>query len=123
MAGIALRDSSDGELITFGVSRSGVGTLLLRLQRWTSPTSWFGTLLDLSGSRYLTWLRVNVTSTTITFYASDDGENWINVGTETISAYIDAVNQVGIIARGNSNASPVMAVGVSYFGTTAPPVT
>lgn len=122
--GIVLRDSSDGELITFFITEQRVAgdeqnVYYLNANRWNSPTSASTAILTLYSSHPYKWLRVNVTSTTITFYTSIDGWNWQQVGTETISTFIDTVSQYGIVARSDANASTLL-MKVQQFGTTAP---
>lgn len=124
-AGIVLRDSADSEIITFEagwtrISGDEQNVYTAVVNRWTSDgVTYSATPIARNSGQMWRWLRVNVTSTTITFYVSMDGRNWHSIGTETISTFIDAVSQYGMCAAGDTNSTETMAM-FSYFSTTAP---
>lgn len=122
--GIVLRDSADGEQVSFALEGYRIAgdeqtVWEVSIRRWTSAGAISATPLTQRISFEIKWLRVNVTSTTITCYVSFDGWNWITIGTETIATYIDAVNQYGILTAGDTNNTSQQVL-VSYFSTTAP---
>lgn len=118
--GLVFRDSSDGEAFTWASEPLVTVSKYVTGQRWSGsapPTLGATTLLQYNTS-LIHWLRADVSSTTITLYVSVNGIDWEQRGTETISAYLDAVNQVGIYVR-----SDTAGVGIAYiqqFGFTAP---
>lgn len=106
LGGIALFNSANSRLVTHGSwtnrPTSSVTLHQTNLQRWTLATS---APTDVTSARHpqvVRWLRVNVTSTTITRYYSTDGYTWTSLGTELISAHLLAVTGVGIYAYGNA---------------------
>lgn len=124
-AGILLRDSSDGELIACTLWQERVAgdeqnLYGVSLDRWTASGDIFSARPILKYNNIpWKWIRVNVTSTTITLYVSQDGKNWISVGTETIATFIDTVDRYGPCVLASANATEAVAA-FSYFSTTAP---
>jgi len=94
---IIVRNSTSGRLISFGdTSNTNIG-----IARWSSytannavPISYGATLAELP------WRKVTSNGTTLSFYCSADGQDWVLVGTETIATYLTAsggsLDQVGI---------------------------
>lgn len=124
--GLALRDSSDGEALTFSTSHyriNGDENSYSRTDafRWNGAASnaFVATPISFIGHRRWPWIRANVTTTTITLYVSQDGKNWKQVGTETIATFLDAVDQIGIAGYSETDGTSLYGV-VSYFGTTSP---
>jgi hypothetical protein len=125
--GILLRDSSDGELLLFGayyerVSGDEQNLYGAILQRWTASGATFSATPVLKYSAQMwPWLRVNMNGagTTLTLYVSMDGKNWLQVGTETVATFIDAVTRIGVGCLSNSGTTEGQMT-VSYFSTTAP---
>lgn len=122
--GIVLRDGSDGEVVTCGLNvrrlaTGGDGSFAMSIDRWTSAGAFSATGTIKYTNYPPKWLRVNVTSTTITFYVSWDGKNWHEVGTETISTFIDAVTQYGVGCYAIA-ANTEVILNVSYLSETAP---
>lgn len=124
-AGIVLRDSGDGEFIKIQFTEQRVSgdeqnVYFVQLERWTSATVNNAVVWTRYQPKPFKWLKVNVTSTTITPYVSADGKNWHQAGpAETISTFVDTVNQVGIGFRSTVNNSDTY-LDVSYFSETAP---
>jgi hypothetical protein len=121
---ILLRDAGDGEQLgwTIGANRptgDEQTQWFVEMQRINST----GTVTAGVLGRFLPdapkWIRVNVTSTTVTCYYSLDGKNWITVGTEALSSYIDNADQYGIATYATANAVEYIS-NVSYFDTVAP---
>lgn len=126
MGGIALRDSSDGEMVSVMAAWERVASgdeqnlYYVSVIRWTASGATLSTIpITVYTGQPWKWIRVNVTSTTITIYSSTDGRNWFQVGTETIATFIDAVTHYGPCARTGSNSTDSVAV-FNYFSTVAP---
>lgn len=123
--GIVLRDSADSEIVAFfaawdRVSGDEQNTYSVGIGRWTSDgTTNSSTPVSKLTGQLWHWLRVDDDGTTFTFYASMDGKNWHQVGTETRAAFIDAVTHYGVTAVATANATEAI-VQFSYFSTTAP---
>lgn len=95
--GIALRNSANGKIGNFNYYDQ-VGPQV-QYQEWTNPTTYssgpFSTLVTKPTGAVL-WQRVNSDGTTLTFYYSRNGIDWITAGTRTISAFLGAVDQIGV---------------------------
>jgi hypothetical protein len=122
--GIILRDSADGEQLSCEI----------RMERISGDEQnrWVAEIIRVSSAGAITaypvakiisahwpWIHINVTSSTVTMQISPDGRNWITVGTEALSSYIDAADQYGISSWGASADTELWAI-ISYFSTTAP---
>lgn len=126
-AGIMFKDTAgDNERLTFSVQSERVSgdenhLWSANIYRWTgaSPPVFSATAVNKYSASIWPWLRVNNDGTTLTFYVSMDGKNWITVGTETLAAFIDGAASYGVWARADANATEAMAM-FSYFSTTAP---
>ncbi len=124
IAGILLRDSADSETLACGIYYERVtgdeqplfGAIL---QRWTNATTFSATPILKYGSKPWKWIRANVTSTTVTLYVSQDGKNWTQVGTETITTFVDNIDRIGVLGIASANATEAV-ITVPYFSTTAP---
>lgn len=92
--GFVLRNSTNSRLLLFGVYQdSAVALPQILMQRWTNNTTFSATPLNsvsTIASLPVKWLRVTVSSTTVTFYYSLDGWDWTLLGTETISTFLTA---------------------------------
>lgn len=122
--GIILRDGTNGDLLTIymlqrrisGDEQQEYGT---GIDYFTATNTYSTTPIYRVGGCPYKWLRVNVTSTTITMYVSTDGINWLQVGTETIATRIGAVTEYGLFHKADANNTTSRAI-FSYFSTTAP---
>ncbi|WP_154233572.1 hypothetical protein [Burkholderia cenocepacia] len=124
-AGFWLRNSSNGRMIFFGYYNSGTAwPAQLIAQRWTNNTTWSQTLsgFPASAAAWTPWLRVSNDGTTLTFYVSSDGYDWIPVpgGSEPLGTFLTALGGgldmvgLGVWAQGQS----IMLV--QSFSFTAP---
>lgn len=129
-AGILFKDTAgDNERLTFGVAQQRVGgdeniLYVTVLNKWTGaspPVQSGGSTLVKYSNVPFKWLRVNNNGTTLTFYVSTDGKNWITVGTETLATFIDGAASCGIFATGNATDTEAAAV-FSYFSFNAPSI-
>lgn len=119
---ITLRNSSNSRLITFSndfILRTTGTDNRLRFARWTDTTTLSADLLSsrMTDPRY--WLRLNVTSTTITPYILFAGQ-WIQAASaETISTFISTVDKVGFGMRSDTGIDLCYGA-VGNFGFTDP---
>lgn len=65
------------------------------------------------------WLKLDNDGTTLTYSIGPDGFYWVQIGTQLLSAHIDAAGSIGIGGRANSAAGTAL-ISCSYFSTTAP---
>lgn len=118
--GPSLMDSSDGEQVMgrmeFLQSRVGLN---YGLSRFNGTGGFVTHPVTKYGNGAWPWMRLNVTSTTITFYVSFNGITWYSVGTELISSFIDNVDRCGFAFYSNSATTEAHAV-VKYFDTVSP---
>jgi len=127
IAGILFKDTGgDNERLAFGFQMERVAgdeqnLYQVSIQRWSgaSPPVFSAVPVSKYNLHPVKWLRVNNDGTTLTFYVSPDGKNWISVGTETLAAYIDGAASYGVFAAANAAATECAAF-FSYFSTTAP---
>ncbi len=124
-AGLWFRNSSNGRMIFFGYYNSGPGWPAQPIaQRWTNNTTWYQTLIGFpaAAAAWTPWIRVSNDGTTLTFYVSPDGYDWIPVpgGSEPLSTFLTAAGGVldkvgiGVYAQGQS----IMLI--QSFGFAAP---
>jgi hypothetical protein len=126
-AGIVLRNSANNEVVSWEFSEQ---------RDTTAPYNKFfhasfrinGANSGTYGTTYLSarydmhswpWVRIGWDGTTATFYRSPDGKNWVTVGSANVSANLGTPDQIGIMARGETNSTAMAAI-ISYFSTTAP---
>lgn len=122
-SGIILKDDSDTECIIFSnfyqkINGSYPANRVAAFNFNTAAGIITSTILDRFIQSPALWLRVNVTTTTITFYMSIDGKNWYETGNTLISSFIDSVGSVGIAAYSNANCS--LTAHFTQFGFAAP---
>lgn len=127
-SGILFKDTGgDNERLSFGIYEERVGTgdenvnYALLCQRWSgaSPPVFSTSPIVKYTSHPWKWIRVNNDGTTLTFYGSVDGKNWISAGTETLAAFIDGAASYGIFSNAVANSTECAAF-FTYFSTTAP---
>ena len=116
--GILLRDNADGESLIMGVN--GTTSPRFEVGRMTSLGGYSASGFSLFANVYgiPPWIRVNVGAATITFYISFNGLDWIQIGTETIATYIDAVTHWGFVDY--IDGANVGGIFIDYLSTTAP---
>lgn len=124
VAGIALRDSSDGEMIFFmsgwtRVSGDEQNAYYVALYQSAAGVTIGTSVFQKFSGKATKWLRVNNDGTTLTFYFSADGKNWHQAGTQLLSTFIDTANQYGAGVLASANATECWAR-FSYLDTTAP---
>jgi hypothetical protein len=131
-AGLMLRNSSNGRMVVASVSARGnetvvtannVWNLSLMFERFSSMTAFNANTAVTPGSRIIAplWIRIDVTSTTLTLFDSLDGKGWRNNGSETIATYVTAaggsIDQMGIAIQQAGSGADMF---ITAFGTTAP---
>jgi hypothetical protein len=123
--GILLRNSTNGRLVFYNYYNNSSTAQVPRssFSRFTSATAFSSTPMDHAWTDFPLWLRADVTSTTITFFASMNGLDWYQEATtETISAFLTAAGG-GTLDQYGIAAYPVTSGAVHFvssFGTTAP---
>jgi hypothetical protein len=122
--GILLGNATSGRTLPMFIARERISgdeqnTYKVCLQRWTNNTTFSAESIGKLGASPFRWIRVNVTSTTVTAYCSFDGKDWINIGTETIATFVGTIDKVGFCAYSESGNTRVVAK-IGYFSTTAP---
>lgn len=117
-SGILLRNNSGGASLICGFN--GTSSPRHEMGRFASAGSTGSSAFSLFSEHYgrSHWVRVNVTSTTVTQYVGYNGYDWLQIGTETISTHITAVTHYGFASYENST-NPG-AVFIDYLSTTAP---
>lgn len=92
------------------------------IDRWSSMTVNAATVTAGYDNTPVLWLRVDLTSTTITLFASKDGRRWTQVATDTYASYVTAtggsVDKFGIFIR-SAGTGPTFAF-FDVLQTTAP---
>lgn len=121
--GIVLRDGVNGDLLHLcfrhrRIAGDEQNVYQATISRYANATTPGAAPVDVYMLRPIRWMRANVTSTTVTFYVSENGLDWVQVGTETIATFVGAITQYGIGVR--SNATTASHILISYFSTTAP---
>lgn len=121
--GIVLRDNTNGDFIFVHfrnqrISGDEQNVYGISIDRWTNATTFSTTALERLMLRPLKWLRVNNDGTTLTVYVSENGLDWISMGTETIATFVGTVDRYGVGFR--SSTTTATSALVSYFSTTAP---
>lgn len=119
MGDMVLRESSSGKIITFGIDHASAFPLAIRVVGWSSATV-DTTSIFTSGSFFqaqsFVWLRINRTSTTLTFSTSFDGSNWTSVATRTITQdFTTAPDQIGL---GQSAFNEALSTSFDFFRRT-----
>jgi len=104
-----LYNSANGKSVQTGwLGSSSTSNAGQTVVNYGSSFSWSSNLWlneNFNGSSFYEWLRIDVTSTTLTFYMSQDGDTWIEQATASISSFIGAITHVGF--GGAVSANPV----------------
>lgn len=122
--GIVLRNSTSGRLLvwTWYGNSATTSDPNLAFARWTSATAFSANLINRGVVTPPKWLRVNVTSTTVTVYHGFNGLDWVQEATtELLATFLNAsggtLDNIGFGAQ-VQNAAAVHFV--SSWGTTTP---
>lgn len=86
LAGIWLRDSASGKILSWTLGFSG--TLRLRVNQWNSATSHNAELYTLNLDRYQVYFRIHNDGTNRLFQLSFDGLNWQTMYSHVNSTWI-----------------------------------
>lgn len=94
-AGIVLRDSGTGKLVTWGLHNNGLNAL-----QWSSPTgtaTQIGTLYSPQGGMDIEWWKITlVADDPKRFYVSRNGTDWFKPFADASQTAFFTFNQVGI---------------------------
>lgn len=123
-AAIVLRDGVNADFLSIFMDEHRIAgdeqnEYIGGVNYWTSATVYSSTPVAVRETRPYKWIRANVTSTTVTIYVSNDGWNWLQIGTETIATRVGAITEYGFSIRSAANNTTAQTK-VSYFSTTAP---
>lgn len=120
-AGIILRESATGKIISFHVGSSGSGsaTAQVGIDKYTNYTTYsaayLGPLNTYAGP--VTWLQVTVDAVHITWYSAIDGQNFKQLLQKTLADYFTSgPNEVGIGIDNYTSTSITDAVFVHWAG-------
>lgn len=120
-AGISLRNSTSGKIVTLGhymPGSGGEGGIIN--QNWTNPTTFNSNIYVLPWAPPLAkWLRIHNDGTTLTFYVSYTGAEWVQLSSETLASFISSADKVGIYALPPGSGT-FQTAWFSWFGTTLP---
>jgi hypothetical protein len=121
--GLFLRNSTNSRVIFYGFNHTSTSApWQLLAQRWTNPTTFSAGIISTGIVGLDTrWLRINVSSTTATFYASSNGYDWVSQGSETLASFLTAtgsLDKIGI--GGNAQSSGPLSAVFSVFMTSLP---
>jgi len=125
--GILLQNSTSGRSILFNWMINTGGAAEMRLNRWSSNTSYSSeTNLLQATNKSANWVKVDITSTQITAFSIGDGYNWLSTGmtAETLSSFINSsgtVDRIGF-ACAPYTSTCFTSVTLNSFSTTAPEV-
>jgi hypothetical protein len=115
--GLVFRNSTSGKLINFSYNSD----LTLSVQEWTNPTTFSSNIITQNVNKLTNtpiWMKVTSDGTTLSFYYSDNGMDWLLLTTRTIATFMGSIDRAGI------GGVPQVAgtVFVSNFGQTAPAI-
>lgn len=85
-AGLVIMDSTNNKHIICGITNeySPFGVIYLN-----GLTAYGGALMSAAFKNLPTFYRASCVGSTLTFYASLDGKNWLQVGTSSVTAYLN----------------------------------
>lgn len=94
---IMMRNSTSGRLVVF----SDPGTPNIGMSRWASYTAFNANIFTYQAyNADMPWRRIVCNGTTLTAWTSVDGQDWFQIGSETIATYLTAtggtLDQVGL---------------------------
>jgi hypothetical protein len=119
--GLVLGDGS-GKFITFDF---GGGSTLYEIQvvTWNNTTSVNSVAAQYYFFNSYQYFKITNNGTTLTFYISLDGDNWINIYSASVTFYLSAVNEIGIGNTTENNNAPSgfqQYVNCVYWNLTTP---
>ena len=112
-AGIALRDSASSKIIVFRLTYTDS---LMQVQRYSDASTYVSTSISVNTQlgRHVLWLRVENDSTDLKFSISADGQNWIEILSESNTAYLASADEIGFFAYANNATYPAGATLISW---------
>jgi hypothetical protein len=109
--GIAIGDSS-GKLIVFGpddLTEGGMVKRRIAAWRYNSPTAYADQAsISAKGMVFadVIWLKVEVTSSTVKYFYSPDGIEWVELHSEVDDAFLGTIDRVGVFLNSRSTLFP-----------------
>lgn len=108
-AGIHLRNSTTGRIVFLCINPAATTGFFVISQNWTNVTTFSANIAGpLAEWEEVNWLRLDVTATGYTPYASTNGWDWVALGaTTTFASFLTAaggtVDRYGITLQNNGN--------------------
>lgn len=113
--GLIMHDSVSGRAVVCKFPNSGTQ---VQVSNFSSLGAWAADVTTYGYRGFPKWLRITKTGSTLFFYYSVDGKNWVQVYTSTVTSYLtNAPNRVGIAVHYNRAAGPNIA-SIPYFSLT-----
>lgn len=116
--GIACRDSISGRVISITMRGSSPW---LCVNKWNGLTGFNATaasVIPVFGAP-INWFRIAKSGTTLSFYWSTDGKQWLSLYSETATTFLtNNADQVGIVIDHNRSTGPHNTQAIGYFSLT-----
>jgi hypothetical protein len=87
--GLALYDSGSGKVTTLGFGNSSAAAY-----HWNSTSSWNSTVKSFQWAGTLLWMRISNDGTSLTYYISVDDVQWMQLATESVTAFMPAITNI-----------------------------
>lgn len=113
--GVALYDSGSGKVTTLGFGNNSVTAL-----HWNSTSTYNSTLKSFTWAGSLLWMRITNSGTTLTYYVSVDDITWMQVASESVSAFMPAITNVCWGANPHDNNSTSLPLYSELWQWTSP---
>lgn len=115
---LVLRDSVGGRMTTMAMTNEYITYANINLASLTAYGGAVGDGFMNKGGAPL-WFRVACVGTTLTYYVSMDGKNWLDVATAGVTSYLaNRPNQVGFGANFNKTVGKKAVITIDHFSIT-----
>lgn len=115
------RNSANSKAIMAGIASREVGPASYghscMIERFTNLTTYTSAISNYPTISLPRWWKLHNDGTTLSWFNSFDGRNWMPAATEALSGFIGAVDQIGFGIQSVPNGGVGM---ISYFGFTDP---
>lgn len=110
--GVGFYRSANGKMMSFDVSVSTHSSSNLgidwQVERWTNTTTYSSTAADQSlNEGRVVWVKLVLSSSTLYFYWSQDGVNWVQIETEASSSFLGGNPDYFFYGASSGNGIPV----------------
>lgn len=115
---LVLRDSVGGRMTTMAMTNEYITYANINLASLTAYGGAVGDGFQNKGGAPL-WFRVACVGTTLTYYVSMDGKNWLDVATAGVTSYLaNRPNQVGFGVNFNKTTGKKAVITIDHFSIT-----